>query len=307
VPALQVAAGLDDDGRSLVLRRLWSAWFTVVWEGLLPSPGDAGDLRWTPEGRFAFLGDASWVPASLRSPLRAYLCALADGDGAAAAAVLVAALDAPEAATALERRLRLASGFRETAWTGAEGLPGEMLAHGRILAATGVAPPPPFGAFFPALAATAAQAARLAPEHGEAAEALYRVRLTTGLDALRGAFDPRRLPTVALRQALLASELPEKLDRALSRLADGDLRLRLTTQDGGAAPRQPADAPGVVGVWPLAVSCALVLAGVALALPFLTSRLGGWGEVVAALLLLVVGGLMLMPPRRRRRKERETP
>jgi len=309
VPAQEAAAALGDDGRSLMLRRLWTAWFTVAWEGLLPAPGDAGDLRWTADGRLAFLGEVRLLPASRRAALRDYLGALADGDGGAAAEALVRAChevrpspQEPAGFALLERRLRLASGFRDAPWTGVEGLPAEVLAHARVLASAGVEAPAPFDALFPAVAATAAQAARLGPEQGEAAQALSTVRLAAGLDGLRAAFDPRRLGPAALRQGLAAGGLPEKLDRALTRLADGDLTLRLEPEEGAAADRR-------AGAWLPAVACALVLAGLALVVPSLASQLtdwgwGRWGEVAAALLLLVVGGLMLAPPWRRRSRSR---
>ena len=156
--------------------------------------------------------------------------------------------------------------------------------HWRLAAEGGFRPRLHLLGFLRGFIAVAAICRRLAPERDLMQEALHEVRLAASASRFQEMLTARQLRDSLERYAVLMSELPQRLDDALTRLAappsgpppaaSGDERVR----------RQPA-----------LIVAAFVLATAAVAaLAYQLAAAGAaWVEKPAALLVLVLGALTL--------------
>ena len=271
-PGVTIAVGVaetvgDEESpyrRSMRYFRLWRAWFGETWNGgSLPAIVGVDDLAIDDDAP-VFLGDSRVdVDAGTVHRLRRYLAAVADGDADGGATALLDEVECagalPADRGALRRSLRQGGTFRETRWTGVEGLAGELLSHWRILAAGNAPPGRAFTAFFHGTSVIAGLAAAgrgggVAGSSVAASDALREVRLAGALRDLRNALAPGSLGSLAMGQAAALMELPERLDRVLDRALEGRLRVRLD-EDRDRGPSR----------WARALPVAVGLATVALA------------------------------------------
>jgi len=225
--------------------------------------------------------------ASQQANLLGYLTAAADRDPDEAATHLLREMVATGPAGEEEIRLLLRQvvPFRDGAWSaGGDSLAEHVAVHWRLAAEGGFRPRLHLLGFLRGFIAVAAVCRRLAPERDLMQEALHEVRLAASASRFQEMLTARQLRDSLERYAVLMSELPQRLDDALTRLAappsgpppaaSGDERVR----------RQPAL---IVAAFVLATATVAALAHQ------LTAAGAAWVEKPAAVLVVVLGALTL--------------
>ena len=283
------AAGLPPDLRDLA-RRLCILWLRQALLGrAFPVEPRAEDLLILPRGRIA-LGSGPFAkpPSAVQGNLWSYLVAAAKQDPDEACTFLLREMTAEPEANEEQLRLRLRQvvPFRDGAWSvGGDSLAEHLFVHWRLARECGYRPRLHLLAFWRGLFTITSAARRLAPERDALQEALQEVRLIASFGQIRDLATARQLQDNLERYALLATQLPQKLDEMLTLAATG-----------GAVPARPAAEPrGEERRDSLGLAVAFVLALVALTLVARQLTAAGvlWAEPAGAVTALVLGLLLL--------------
>jgi ubiquinone biosynthesis protein len=283
----------DGAGRPDLASRLCAAWLRSVLLGRF-FPGDPGgnDVRVLPDGRVAFTGGYVAVPASARVALGDYLGAAAAGDPDAACAHLFRLMDGglPVAREdEVRRRFRQAvSAGRTGAEGGGDALGEVLLGHWRLALAQGCRPPAYLARLFRAAFLLQAAAARLDPARDALRDGLADVRMAAAFDQVGDLMSLGQMARALGRYAPALSDLPRRLDEALTVLAEGSARVGVRLRET-AEGRETKNAAAATG------GLALAVAAVALVLHHLTrvGAVGDWGASAAGALVLVAGAWLL--------------
>ena len=276
-----------DARRPELASRLCAAWLRPVMLGrFFPIEPGSADVLVLPDGRLTFTGGYRAVPASARTTLADYLAAAAVGDPDAACANLFRLMDGG-LPPALEERVRRQ--FRQTVpphRTGpaGDGLGDVLMAHWRLALAQGCRPPAYLTRLFRAVFLLDAATTRLNPEGDALRDGLETVRITAAVGQVGDLMSIGQLIQTLERYAPALSELPRRLDEALTVLSEGNARVPVRLQETAEA-RRSKNASAATGGLLLAV------AAVALMLHYLTrvGAVGDWGTTVAGALVLAAG------------------
>jgi hypothetical protein len=272
-----------------VARRLCILWLRQALLGrAFPVEPRTEDLLILPRGRIALAsGPFAKPPSAVQGNLWSYLIAAAKQDPDEACTYLLREMTAgPEAnEEQLRLRLRQVVPFRDGAWSlGGDSLAEHLFVHWRLARESGYHPRVHLLAFWRGLFAITSAARQLAPERDALHEALQEVRLVSSFGQIRDLMTTRQLQDNLERYALLATQLPQKLDEVLTVAAMG-----------GAAPARPAEPRNQERRDPLSLVIAFVLALAALTLAArqLTAAGAPWAEPAGAVTALVLGLLLL--------------
>jgi predicted unusual protein kinase regulating ubiquinone biosynthesis (AarF/ABC1/UbiB family) len=286
-PSAEAAA--PPDLRDLA-RRLCILWLRQALLGrAFPVEPRVEDLLILPRGRIALAsGPFAKPPSAVQGNLWSYLIAAAKQDPDEACTYLLREMTAgPEAnEEQLRLRLRQVVPFRDGAWSlGGDSLAEHLFVHWRLARECGYRPRLHLLAFWRGLFAITSASRQLAPERDTLHEALQEVRLVTSFGQVRDLMTTRQLQDNLERYALLATQLPQKLDEVLTVAAMG-----------GAVPARPAAEPHGAerrDSLSLVIAFVLALAALTLAARQLTAAGAPWAEPAGAVTALVLGLLLL--------------
>lgn len=273
----------------VIARRTAVAWLSLALDSAAyPLSLDDLAVIALPGGRVAFAA-VEWArpPAVLREPLERYLDAARRHDPDSACAALLEVLEPLRPGADGEGLLvavRQAVPFRDGAWSErGDSLPEHLFLHWRAARRCGFAPRAGLADFQRGLTAAAAVLRRLDPAGDPLAAALDDLTLRRTAAGLQRVLAPSRLNEEAERFASLMAGLPERLDAALRRAAEGP---------PDAAPRRRRQRRGGDRV-----ALLLTFAAAATAALLLVRELGaaGWPAVepLAVGVVLLLGGLVL--------------
>ncbi len=265
-------------------RRLAEAFFRqALGGGVLPSELDEGSLALGPAGEVLWLGGSFYKPSAAgQRQLRRYLTAAARQDPEERCALLLRELVPLAAGAAPDEvlhRLRQAVPFRDGGWGDGDGSLSETLfLEWRLARHEGFALKAPMQAFAAACCGLELLCRELAPGSDPLQRALEDTLLATSLDHLAEMATVERLVENAERYAVLASELPARLEGLLEPATAAEPRAM-------GVQRRRSGSPAVL------IALLLALASVALVVPRLAASpsVGPW----AVALFLVLGGWCL--------------
>ncbi|HKH50091.1 MAG TPA: AarF/UbiB family protein [Thermoanaerobaculia bacterium] len=284
------AGGADSPDLRDLARRLCILWLRQALLGrAFPVEPRAEDLLILPRGRIVLAGGPfTKPPSAVQANLWSYLVAAAKQDPDEACTSLLREMIAGPGANEEQLRLRLRQvvPFRDGSWSlGGDSLAEHLFVHWRLARESGYRPRAALLAFWRGLFSITSASRQLAPERDALHEALQEVRLIASFGQVREMMTARQLQDNLERYALLATQLPQKLDEILS----------LGTT-GVPAPARPAVEPGRAerrDPWSLVLTFVLALAAVTLVARQLTAAGASWAQPVGAVTALVLGLLLL--------------
>lgn len=287
---LREIAALDSPDLRDLARRLCILWLRQALLGrAFPVEPRAEDLLILPRGRIVLAGGPfTKPPSAVQGNLWSYLTAAAKQDPDEACTSLLREMIAGPGANEEQLRLRLRQvvPFRDGAWSlGGDSLAEHLFVHWRLARECGYRPRAALLAFWRGLFSITAASRRLAPERDALHEALQEVRLVASFGQVRELMTARQLQDNLERYALLATQLPQKLDELLS----------LGTA-AAPAPARPAVEPGRAerrDPWSLVLAFVLALAAITLVGRQLTAAGASWAQPAGAVTALVLGLLLL--------------
>jgi ubiquinone biosynthesis protein len=295
-PAGSATGTLPHVDRHALATRLCTAWLRLALAGqpfpVEPTPGRVVVL---PDGRLAFDGLLSRLPADVRRHLWAYLVAAAttDPDGAAAHLFELMEKDPQRVhEDEFRRELRQVVLFRdgERQSPGKGDQLGELVrVHWRLAQEHGCRPPLHLLRFYRGLFIVSESADRLAPDRDSLRDALETARVLATLVQMRDLLTPSRLNESLERYAPVLMELPRKVDEALTLATGAGAHMHLHVRESPERRRHRNAAAATAAL-------VLLLAGVGLLARYVAGAeaLGEWGAKVGAGLFVLVGMLLLV-------------
>lgn len=272
--------------RDTLASRLCLGWLRqVLMAGCYPRLPAAGNVEVTADRRIVFR-DAGFVRSrpSRQDQLWQYLEAAADHDPDRACSALAAMAARAGDEKALRYRLRQLQPLREATGPMCRDELGEhLLLHWTLAAELGFRPRPALVDFYRGLEALQGLLRRLAPGADSLLAAFEHLRLDAEIGRWRQRLEPERLGQDLQSCVALLTQLPRKLDMAVSAVETG-LRLKLETSAPLTERRRKSILPAAVAL--LAVGLALTLLREQLAALPVLERLGAVVLVLAAGLLL---------------------
>lgn len=230
-----------------------------------PSEARASNVLFVARTQLAFTGGAfaTLRPESQTNVLD-YLIAVSSEEPERACTFLLRELKG-EGEPGRERRLR--QGFRQVVpfrdggWEGGAGLTlaEHLFLHWRLASEHGYAPRAHLVPFYRGLFAVAALAQRVSPDTDALLEALRDVRLMSGLAQLREMVGLEEMGGRFEQYASLMTEMPQRLDEALTLASGGGARMRVRVGETESERRRKNSAASVMSLLAVVVSLALLL------------------------------------------------
>lgn len=273
-----------------VARRLCLVWLRQALLGrAFPVEPTGSHVAVLPGERIALTGGAfARPPAAAQANLWRYLIAAVERNPDEACKYLLRemTLEGPSAIAEEQLRLRLrqAVPFRDGSWSrSGDSLAEHLFLHWRFAVELGYRPRIHLVAFFRGLYAVGAAARRLSPGRDALVQGIEEARLVASVNQIGDRAAPERLEETLEQYAMLLSQLPQRLDEALTAAAAGGLRQ--APPQGTAPPPERERASPLFAAGLLGLGAAALLAR---AFPD-----GVWGERIGAALVLIVGFLLL--------------
>lgn len=277
--------------REELARRLCTVWLRQVFVGrFFPVEPTAANTTILPTGQVSFTaGGFESLQPQPRANLCDYLVATATDDPDRAYSCLFGELikgAQAEEQDDLRKRFRQIVPRREGAWAtlgDGDSLGEYVFAHWGVVSEYSHLPPHLL-LFYRALVVLNDVARQLSPDRDALLEGLQDMRLIGGIEKFRETVDPRQLAEQMEKYGAILTELPRRLDEALTLVADGRPRLKLQVPESSAHRRRKNSSTVVL-------SLLMVLGAMALVSHRLTSL--PWVDSVSALVFITLGGLLL--------------
>ena len=277
--------------REELARRLCTVWLRQVFLGrFFPVEPTVANTMILPNGQVAFTaGGFESLQPQPRANLCDYLVATATDDPDRAYSCLFGELiksAQAEGQDDLRKRFRQIVPLRDGAWAtpgDGDSLGEYVFAHWRFASEYSHLPPH-LSLFFRPLFVLNDVARRLSPDRDALLEGLQDMRLIGGIEKFREIVDPRQLVEQMEKYGAILTELPRRLDEALTLVADGRARMKLQVPESSVHRRRKNSAT-------IVLSLLMVLGAVALVSHRLTSL--PWVDSLSALVFITLGGLLL--------------
>ena len=284
-------SGID---RSELARLLAAAWLRQSLLGhTFPVEPRPENIRLLPDKRISFTGGVfSSLPPEPQQNLWDYLIAVSTEHPDRACSYLLKEIRKEGAAVSdneLRQRFRQIVPFRDGIWKGVGGdadLSEYLFVQWRLANECGYLPQAHLPSFFRGLFTTAEVARRLAPDYAAVTEALRDVRMIANLTELREMMSLRQLGDQLDRYAVMMTELPQRLDEALTLASGGNAQLKVHLSEHDIQRRRKNRSAVVTALL-------LVLAAVALLSHNLTVSTGPWSGRISAIVFVAVSALLL--------------
>jgi ubiquinone biosynthesis protein len=265
-------------------RRLCVVWLRqTLHSNVFPVEMSPADIVVLPGRQLGFTGGVfTNLPEESRSNLWSYLIAAAGDSPNQACALLVRELKKSEPSSSdseLQQRFRQVVPFRDTDWAG-DFFADHLFVQWKLAHEHGYLPRQSLPSFFRGLYSVAQLARQLSPERDAFAQALEDVRLITRMEWFKDMLGPDQFSRQMNQYAALILELPQRLDEALTLVAEDRTQMRERHERRG---RQNSSA--------IMVALVLVLGAFVL----LVQRAGvtTWNESLKALAFVVLGACVL--------------
>jgi ubiquinone biosynthesis protein len=286
-------SGID---RSELARLLSTVWLRQALLGhTFPVEPRPENIMLLPDKRIAFTGGIfASLPAESQANLWNYLIAVSTENPDRACSCLLREIREEGPAVGddeLRRRFRQIVPFRDGVW-GNSGdsadLSEYLFAQWRLANQCGYLPQVHLPAFFRGLFTLTKVTRRFAPEYASMTEGLRDVRLMASLAELRRMIRPRQLGDQLDKYAMMMTELPQRLDEALTLASDGNAQMKVHLSEPVRQRRQKNRSAAVTALL-------LVLAAVALLSHRVTAEVsaGPWADRISALVFVVISALLL--------------
>jgi ubiquinone biosynthesis protein len=276
--------------------RLSLVWLRLALRGrVFPVDPRPENILLLPDRQLAFTGGSfASLTAEVKTNLFDYLIASVTQDPDRACSRLLGEMKRVRGAASedeLRHRLRQVVPFRDGGWSNSgdsRSLAEYLFVHWRLAREYGYRPQPHLLSFCRGLFQVAATARRLAPNRDLLLEGLQDLRLNMVFAQFREMMSLGQLGDSVDRYAALMTELPERLDDALTLAAGGHIRLKPEKTER-AAPRSRRNSSAVV------FALLLLMTAVALWSHHLSASTGAkvWVERVGAVAFLLLGALLL--------------
>ena len=239
-------------------------------------------------------GSFASLPSDAKTHLWDYLISALNEDPDRACACLMQEMNKQKGVgneDELRHQFRQLEPFRDSGWSGGGrgGHLSEVLfLHWRLASRQGYRPHSHLVCFYRGLFLIVATARRLSPASDSLREGLEQLRLIQTLKQFEEIISPYQLGSYLERYAAMMTELPQKLDAALTLAAEGNLRLKV--QEGGKGERRrQKDALAI------AIALMLFLGAVAVLSRHLAASgvAGLWVESASAILVVIIGVMLL--------------
>lgn len=285
-------AGID---AAELASRLSLVWLRQSLQGqVFPVDPRPENILVLPSQQIAFTGGSfTSLPSEVKANLFDYLVATVAQDPDRACAYLLAEMKGVKGVASedeLRHRLRQIVTFRDGGWGGNGDRPGlaeYLFVHWRFAHECGYRPQPHLLCFCRGLFQLAVTARRLAPNRDLLLEGLQDLRLNAVFAQFREMMSLGQLGDNVDRYAAIMTELPQRLNEALTLAAGGNLRLRPEKAER-AGHRSRKNSSAVV------IALLLLLAAAALLSQHISAAgAKGWGDRLGAIVFILLGGLLL--------------
>ena len=277
--------------RQELARRLCTVWLRQVFVGrFFPVEPTAANTMILPNGQVAFTaGGFESLQPQPKANLCDYLVATASDDPDRAYSCLFGELikgAQAEEQDDLRKKFRQIVPLRDGAWAtpgDGDSLGEYVFAHWRFASEYSHLPPH-LSLFYRAMFVLNNVARWLSPERDALLEGLQDMRLIGGVEKFREIVDPRQLAEQMEKYGAILTELPRRLDEALTLVADGRARMKLQVPESSIHRRRKNSST-------IVLSLLMVLGALALISHRLTSL--PWVDSFSALVFIALGGLLL--------------
>jgi len=186
----------------------------------------------------------------------------------------------------LQQRFRQVVPFRDTDW-GGDFFADHLFVQWQLASEHGYLARQSLPSFFRGLYAVAQLARQLSPQRDAFAQALEDVRLIARVEWLKGMFRPDQFGKQMNEYAALMVELPQRLDEALTLVAEGHTQSRLGERE--MYPHQPRQNSSAI-----IVALVLVLAALVLLVQHVAATVSAaWADGIKALVFVALGACAL--------------
>lgn len=286
----------DGAERLELARRLCVAWLRQALLGsFFPVEPSPSNITILPNKQIAFTSGAfTSLPADAKANVWDYLIAVVNENPDLACSCLLKELvrgNEPVNEDELRRRFRQIVPFRDSEW--ARGGDQNTLAqylflHWRLTSERGYRPRHNLPSFYRGLFMIANLAKRLAPDRDALRDALQDVRLLRGAEKFREMLGTEQLGEQMDKYAAIMTEFPQRLDEALTLLAEGEPRVKLQTPKEAEHQRQRNSLAVSIALSMALGSCALLAHRLA------ASGVAGAGvDSVSAVVFVLLGAMLL--------------
>jgi predicted unusual protein kinase regulating ubiquinone biosynthesis (AarF/ABC1/UbiB family) len=248
-----------------------------------------------PNKQIAFTGgEFARLPSDAKKNLWNYLIAASTEDPDKACSWLLREMikeGRPVDEDELRHRFRGIVPFRDGGWSrngDSRSLAEHLFVHWKLMSERGLRPQHHLIAFYRGLFQTAANARRLEPHSDPLLEGLQGVRTIEMLAQFRDMIGLSQLSDNLDKYTAMTMGLPQRLNDALTLIAEGSARVKLQGR-GAIGPRRPNNSSAVV------IALLLALAAVTLFSHHLATSAGagGWLDRISAIVFVLLGTLLL--------------
>lgn len=286
---MAIAAAADEERHSLA-HRLCVAWLRQALLGsLFPVEPAPANITILPNQQIAFNDGAfATLPPEAKSNLWDYLIAVVTENPERACASLLKEMKMekqPVCEDELRQRFRQIVPFRDGEWTygGDNHMAEYLFLQWKLASDRGYQPRRNLPSFYRGLFTIVNVAYRLAPQVDVMREAFQDVRILAGVEKFREMLSTNQLGDQMDKYAAVSLELPQRLDEALTLMAEGNARLKLHV------PTDVRNSSAVSIALFLALASCVVLSHHLAA----SGVAGAWIDSISAVAFLLLGAMLL--------------
>jgi ubiquinone biosynthesis protein len=285
----QMAIAAEDEERHSLARRLCVAWLRQALLGsVFPVEPAPANITILPHQQIVFNDGAfATLPLEAKANLWDYLIAVVTENPDRACASLLKEMQTEKQQVGedeLRQRFRQIVPFRDGEWTyGDNHIAEHLFLHWKLASDRGYRPRRNLPSFYRGLFTIVNVAYRLAPQVDVMREAFQDVRILAGVEKFREMLSTDQFGDQMDKYAAVSLELPQRLDEALTLMAEGNARLQLNV---------PKDARNSSAV---SIALFLVLASCAVLSHHLAASgvAGTWIYSISVAAFLLLGAMLL--------------